>query len=135
MRHGFRQGLLTVTVLLAPAVASFGHHSVPGQFNTLTSLTLTGTFSKVEWINPHIYLHLDVKESDGTVTTWALASLPTAMMRRAGLTRESVQGKPGEVVTVAANPAREDGRRLAWVTRITYADGHSISPTAQATGQ
>ena len=131
MRHGFRRALLTVAVVLASTVASFGHHSVPGQFDTSTSLTLTGVISKVEWINPHIYLHLDVKDGNGTIATWALASLPTAMMRRAGLTRESVQGKPGEVVTVAANPAREDGRRLAWVNRITYADGHSISPTGQ----
>lgn len=131
MRHGFRRALLTVTVVLAATVASFGHHSVPGQFDTSTSLTLTGVISKVEWINPHIYVHLDVKEGNGTVTTWALASLPTAMMRRAGLTRESLQGRPGEVVMVAANPAREDGRRLAWVTKITYADGHTISPAGQ----
>jgi hypothetical protein len=48
----------------------------------------------VDWINPHIYVHLDVKESDGTTNTWALATLPTAMMRRAGLTKESLQGKP-----------------------------------------
>lgn len=131
MRHEFRPGLFALIILLAVAAASFAHHSVSGQFDTSKSLTLTGVISRVEWINPHIYLHMDVKDDTGMVTTWALASLPTAMMRRAGLTRESVQGRPGEVVTVAANPARDDARRLAWVNTITYADGHAIHLTGQ----
>ena len=121
----------TMALLLAGGSASFAHHSVSGQFDTSKSLTLTGVINRVEWINPHIYLHLDVKDESGTAITWSLASLPTAMMRRAGLTRESVQGAPGEVVTVIANPARDDSRRLAWVTRITYADGHVINLTGQ----
>lgn len=65
------------------------------------------------------------------MTTWAFATLPTAMMRRAELTRESLQGKPGEVVTVAGNPARDESKSLAWITKITYADGHTISPAEQ----
>ena len=120
-----------LAILLAGAGASFAHHSVSGQFDTSKSLTLTGVIARVEWINPHIYLHLEVKDESGTATTWSLASLPTAMMRRAGLTRESVQGMPGEVVTVVGNPARDDSRRLAWVTKITYADGHVIHLTGQ----
>ena len=64
---------------LSPVAA---HHSVPGQFDVSKPMTLTGTISKVDWINPHIYVHLDVKSDKGAVTTWALATLPTAMMRR-----------------------------------------------------
>ena len=131
MRQGFRRALPTLIVVLAATAASFAHHSVSGQFDPSKTVTLTGVISKVEWINPHIYLHLDVKADNGTVTTWALASLPTAMMRRAGLTRESVQGKPGEIVTIAANPARDESRSLGWITRITYADGHTFSPAGQ----
>lgn len=131
MPRGLRRALLTVTVALVAATASFAHHSVSGQFDTSKSLTLTGVVSRVDWINPHIYLYLDVKNGDGTVTTWALATLPTAMMRRAGLTRESLQGKPGEAVTVAANPALDASKSLAWINKITYADGHTISPTGQ----
>ena len=131
MRHGFRPALLTVALVLAATAAAFAHHSVPGQFDTTKPITLTGVISKVDWINPHIYLHLDVKEADGTVTTWALSTLPTAMMRRAGQTRESVQGKPGEVVTVAAVPARDGTKHLGWINKITYADGHTIALTGQ----
>ena len=131
MRWRFRPAILTLLLLLSATAATFAHHSVAGQFDTSKALTLTGVISKVEWINPHIYLQLDVRDEGGAVTSWALATLPTAMMRRAGLTREAVQGKPGEIVTVAANPARDESRRLAWVNKITYADGHTIQLTGQ----
>jgi hypothetical protein len=130
MRYGFRSALFAVAILLTAAAVS-AHHSVAGQFDTSKSVTLTGVISKVEWINPHIYLHMDVKDPRGDVTTWTLASLPTAMMRRAGLSRESFQGQPGELVTVEGNPARDEARNLAWVTKITFADGRAILLTGQ----
>jgi len=123
-------GLVIVTCVLAASAAA-AHHSVPGQFDTSKPMTLKGVISKVDWINPHIYVHLDVKGADGTSATWALATLPTAMMRRAGLTRETLQGKPGEVVTIDAVPARDGSKHLGWINKITYADGHTISPTGQ----
>jgi hypothetical protein len=123
--------LVAVAIGLAATATLLAHHSVPGQFDMSKPLTLKGVISKVDWINPHIYIHLEVKESDGTTNTWALATLPTAMMRRAGLTRETLQGKPGEEVTINAVPARDGSKHLAWVNKITYADGHSFSPTGQ----
>ena len=74
-------------------------------------------------MNPHIYVYLDVKETDGTVSTWALETLPTAMMRRAGLSKEAVMGTPGEVVTVQIVPARDGTKHVGWISKITYADG------------
>ena len=131
MRNRLRRLLVAAAIGVMATATLLAHHSVPGQFDMSKPLALKGVISKVDWINPHIYIHLDVKEPNGTTNTWALATLPTAMMRRAGLTREAVQGKPGEVVTVAANPARDESRRLAWVNRITYADGHTIQLTGQ----
>src|SRR5262245_15723371 len=107
MRHRFAVVLVVATfVVVAGSVSA--HHSVPGQYAASRPLTLTGVISKVEWINPHIYLHLDVKDKDGALTTWTLSTLPTAMMRRAGLTKESLQGQPGEVVTITAIAARDE---------------------------
>ena len=129
----YRLGGLCVAVVIgvtAPA-ARVAHHSVPGQFDMSKPMTLKGVISKIDWINPHIYIHLAVKETDGTTATWALATLPTAMMRRAGLTRETLQGKPGEEVTINLVPARDGSRQLGWINKITYADGHSFSPTGQ----
>ncbi len=99
------------------------HHSVPGQFDMSKSLTLKGTISKVDWINPHPYVYLDVKGVDGKVTAWALSTLPIPMLRKAGLTKETLFGKPGELVTIVANPAR-NGKKLGWIVRMTYSDGH-----------
>jgi hypothetical protein len=113
------------------ASTSFAHHSVAGQFDANKPVTLKGTVSKVEWINPHIYLFLDVKDDSGTTTTWALATLPTAMMRRAGLTKEAMIGKPGELITVDGIAARDGTKHLAWINKITYSDGHLIQLAGQ----
>jgi len=104
--------LAVLTTLLVAASAVFAHHSVAGQFDTSNSLTLKGAIAKLQWMNPHIYLYLDVKEADGTVVSWALESLPTAMMRKAGLSKESVMGVPGELVTVLVVPAKDGTQHL-----------------------
>ena len=129
----YRLGSLLVAMAIGMAVGATlqAHHSVPGQFDMSKPMTLKGVISKVDWINPHIYVRLDVKGPDGTTNTWALATLPTAMMRRAGITRESLQGKPGEEVTINAVPARDGSQHLGWINKITYADGHSFAPTGQ----
>ena len=125
MRHRFAVVLVAATLVVVAGSVS-AHHSVSGQYDASRPLTLTGVISKVDWINPHIYLHLAVKEKDGAVTTWTLSTLPTAMMRRAGLTKESLQGQPGEVVTITAIAARDETKKLGWISKITYADGHHV---------
>ena len=124
MPKRFNRLLAVLTILLVAASAVFAHHSVAGQFDTSKSLTLKGSIAKLQWMNPHIYVYIDVKEADGTVTTWALETLPTAMMRKAGLSKESVMGVPGELVTVLVVPAKDGTKHLGWISKITYADGH-----------
>ena len=90
----FRRGPLLRSVLVLTLIAvPLAHHSVPGQFDMSKSLTLNGTISKVDWINPHPYVYLDVKGVDGKVTAWALSTLPIPMLRKAGLTKETLFGK------------------------------------------
>lgn len=126
MRHRLLGVVFAVAAVLAAASVPSAHHSVAGQFDESQSLTLKGVISKVDWVNPHIYLHLDVKGTDGQVVTWALGTVPTAMARRAGLTKESISGKSGEVLTIEAIPARDGTKHLGWVSTITYADGHKF---------
>lgn len=116
--------VLIVLLALAPAVAA--HHSILGQFDVARTVTLRGTITQVDWINPHPYVHLDVMEERGAGARWALSTAPVAMLRKAGITREALRGRPGEMVTVTGFPAL-NGKPLAWVTRITYADGHFYS--------
>jgi uncharacterized protein DUF6152 len=130
MRHRVA-GIVVIAALLLAVSPARAHHSVPGQFDTSKPITLKGVITKVDWINPHIYVYMDVKDASGATAMWALSTLPTAMMRRAGLTRETLQGKPGEEVTINAVPARDGSQHLGWINKITYADGHSFSPTGQ----
>ena len=135
MRHQSNCLLAVLTVLLAAASAAIAHHSVAGQFDTSKSLTLKGSISKVEWINPHIYVYLDVREADGTVAAWALETLPTRIMRQAGLSKETVMGSPGELVTVVVVPARDGTKHVAWISKITYADGRYYALGGNGTAQ
>ena len=83
--------------------------------------------SKIDWVNPHVYIYLDVKDNNGKVTTWGLESLPTNHLRSVGLTRQDIwnNASEGEVVTVHVNPAKDLANHQAgWLLRITYADGH-----------
>lgn len=110
-------------LLWLPLLDAAAHHSVAGQFDSTKRVTLTGVISKIEWINPHTYLHLDVADEKGAITTWRLASLPTAMLRKAGLTREMLMGG-GATVTVDTILARDGTAQLVWLLKITYPDGH-----------
>jgi hypothetical protein len=123
MQHQGRGLLLASILLLVSSATPLTHHSVPGQFDMATSLTLKGTISRVDWINPHPYVYLDVRDANGGVATWALSTLPIPMLRKAGLTKDALSGQRGELVTIVAMPAR-NGKDLGWIMRITYADGH-----------
>lgn len=114
--------LLPVALALA-APSALAHHSVAGQFDSGRPVRLTGVISKIDWINPHTYFHLEVTGEDGVVTSWQLESLPTAMLRKAGLSSELIRDG-GNVVTVEAIMARDGTANLAYVLRIDYADGH-----------
>jgi hypothetical protein len=117
-------GLFMLTVASAQA-----HHSFNDIFDVDTVATLKGTISKIDWINPHVYINLDVKDSSGKVTTWGVESPPTNHLRSAGISRQDLlnNASAGEVVTVHVNPARattKADRPLGLLMRITYADGH-----------
>jgi hypothetical protein len=117
-----RRLLLVCALLPLLTRPSFAHHSIAGQFDVSKTLTLQGTIVKVDWINPHVYIFLEVAGPHDHSSTWALSTIPIAMLRKADITRESLQGEPGEIVTVVIHPAHS-GRALGWITRITYSDG------------
>lgn len=110
-----------LTVLAAGPLGA--HHSVSGQFDYDRPARLTGVISEVDWINPHIYIYLDVEERNGTVTTWRVASAPVAMLRRAGISRAMLMGD-GRPVELDVILARDGTENLAWLLTIYYADGH-----------
>jgi hypothetical protein len=109
--------------LLATAAPITAHHSFTAEYDAAKPVTLTGTVTKVEWMNPHARFYIDVKDDSGTVTSWELElGSPNALMRL-GWTRNSM--KPGEVVTVEGSLAK-DGSKLANARKITLADGRKV---------
>jgi len=107
-------------LLTSAAVSS--HHSVTGQFDPEHRVELHGVITKVDWINPHTYLHLAVKNDDGTTTDWRLESAPTAMLRKARITPDMLMDG-GSPVTIEAIMARDGTANLAWLYRIEFSDG------------
>src|ERR1700740_3838055 len=88
-----------LTAVMFSAVAS-AHHSVQSQFDIHKTVTVSGTVSKVEWINPHSYLTLNVKDASGNTQKWAFELGGAGALRRAGMSRADRGGlKPGDEVT------------------------------------
>jgi hypothetical protein len=126
MRFRFSGALAAVGLLLATAPA-MAHHGIQAQFDYDKPLTLTGTLHRVEWINPHSYMYLDVKDSTGKVKTWALEMLGPGALRKAGLSRENRSGfKVGETLTVNGFMAK-DGSDTGFVKEIMMPDGRLIT--------
>lgn len=120
----------SVTVLGAAVAMAFAasaarvaaHHSVAGQFDSERRITLSGVISDIDWVNPHINLYLD-QEEGGAVTRWRLVSVPPALMRRVGLSKEKLMAG-GATVRVEAILARDGTPHLGWVLAIHYPDGY-----------
>jgi hypothetical protein len=120
-----RRGIgVLVAAAAAAATPVLAHHSVPGTFNVEKTVAVKGTISKIDWINPHIYIYVDVKDQAGAVTTWKVETLPTNHMRRAGVTREEIlrEAKAGEVM-VHMYPAHLN-KTAGFLLRLTFPEGH-----------
>lgn len=110
-------------VSLATASWVWAHHSVLGQFDPDDRVTLSGVISKIDWINPHIYVHLDVADESGETTTWRLETVPPAYLYKAEVTQEMLMGSGGPV-RIEALRAHDKNQHLGFVIRIHYPEGH-----------
>ncbi len=130
-------GALALAAVLAPVARGvLAHHSVGGEFDSHQKVRLTGVVSRVEWANPHIYIHFQAKDPGGSVTEWRLETVPVAMMRKAGLSKAMLVGN-SQNATVDAYPARDGTAHLGYLLMITYADGHhyQFAPDSPAPGK
>ena len=116
-------GLFVVAGMLLGAVSASAHHSFAAEFDIERPLTLKGVVTKVEWVNPHVYVYVDAKDESGKITQWSLSSLGPAAIRRGGITR-AMLGQ-GQTVTIQAYHAK-DGSNFAFMRKMTFADGHSV---------
>jgi hypothetical protein len=122
---------LTVAGLFLAAIPVWAHHSFSAEFDPNRPLKLQGTVTQMEWVNPHSWIHLDVKGPDGTVTNWMVeAGPPNALLRR-GWTRKSLL--PGTVLLVEGYQAK-DGSNHANGRDITLPDGRRLFVGSSGTG-
>src|SRR5262245_6136434 len=98
------------------------HHSFAAQYDSNKPITLTGSVTRIEWMNPHVYFYIDVKESSGPVR-WAIEAGAPNTLYRAGWRKDSI--KVGDIVTVNGHLAR-DGTKLANMLTATLADGRQV---------
>ena len=122
--------VLFLVLTLAVKTAS-AHHAFAAEFDSKKPIKLQGTVTKMEWINPHSWLTIDVKRPDGTMETWEIeAGAPNAMFRR-GFNRNSLP--IGTEVVVNGFQAK-DGRKRANGRDISFPDGKKLFMGSSGTG-
>ena len=130
MRTKIAVALVAVAVALA-AMPLRAHHAFSAEFDANKPVSFKGKISKMEWTNPHVWLHLDVTGSDGKVETWAFeAGTPNVLFRR-GFTKQSLA--VGTEVMVDGYRSK-DGSRRANGRDLTFADGRKMFLGSTGTG-
>ena len=118
--------VLGAAILLAGSLPSFAHHSTTAEFDVQHRMTVSGTLTKVDWVNPHIVVFIEAKGADGGGNVaWKFESNPPAWFRRVGVSRADFAKAIGQKVTVEGNRAK-DGSLYGYLLKITYADGNAL---------
>jgi hypothetical protein len=130
-----RMKLATVVIaglaICGGATRVLAHHAFAAEFDANKPVSFKGTITKMEWVNPHTWLHVDVRKPDGAVENWAIeAGTPNVLFRR-GFTKESLL--PGTEVVVEGYQAK-DGSHRANGRDLTFPDGRKLFLGSSGTG-
>jgi Family of unknown function (DUF6152) len=127
MRTAWRDKIRYVVagiVIASMALSLFAHHSTTAVYDITKKVTIAGTLTGVEWVNPHIAVLIDVKDGRET-KSWKLETNPPSWFQRINLERQNFAKAIGQTVVVEANPAR-DGSFSALLMNIKFEDGTSV---------
>jgi hypothetical protein len=122
--------VVTAAVLLATRPVTT-HHAFAAEFDANRPVQLRGTVTKMEWINPHTWIHIDVKGQDGGVKSWMVEGGPPNTLLRRGFTKDSMP--VGAEIVVDGFQAK-DGSNRANGRDVTFADGRKLFLGSSGTG-
>ena len=123
MRKSLVFALSAAAGLLISVAPMMAHHSFAAEFDGEKPVDLMGTVTKVDWVNPHSWVYIDVKGADGTVANWGLETGPPNVLYRAGWRKDTL--KPGDSITVHGFMAKDGSHTLA-AREITTPDGRRL---------
>jgi Family of unknown function (DUF6152) len=119
---------LTAATLVMAAVPILAHHSIAAEFDSTKTITVTGTVTKLDWMNPHIWVYVNVKDASGKITKWQFEGGPPNSLRRNGWTKDSL--KEGDTVTVegirAKDPVNAEGAYVGNARNVTLPGGRRV---------
>jgi hypothetical protein len=131
MLRGLLSAVVGTGLFFVAAAPVAAHHSFAAEFDAKGPVTLRGTVKQMDWVNPHSWIHLDVKNPDGTVTTWMIeGGTPNTLLRR-GFTKNSL--KAGTELTVEGYRAK-DGTNRANGRDLILPDGKRLFLGSPGTG-
>jgi hypothetical protein len=120
--------IVAITMLLA-TVSLWAHHSPSAIFDMSKRLTLTGVLTKVDWINPHVAISIDVKTESGKTETWNFESNPPLWFKKVGVGRSDIAKAMGQPVKVEINRAKDLSSLYGYLYKITFQSGSSLELT------
>ena len=115
---------LLIAGMLLTALPLLAHHSITAEFDLNKPISFTGTVKKVDWMNPHIYTHVVVKNPDGSVIEYRVEGGPPNALYRSGWRENSLT--PGETVSVKGVRAKSESSMNVGQATITKADGTTV---------
>ena len=120
---------LTAAVLLC-ALPLVAHHAVSAEFDSSKTVTLKGVVSKVDWVNPHIFVYFDAKDAQGNIRHWGGETFAPSTLTRTGWTKKTL--KPGDEITITVFPSKA-GSSFGLVSSVVLADGQKFVPVSPET--
>lgn len=116
--------LLTAAALGTAVIQVFAHHSFSAEYDANKPITIKGTVTRFDWMNPHVRFYVETKDENGNTVTWDLELMSPNTLTRAGWNRHSL--KVGDKVTVTAYLAKDGSKRANARGQVTLADGKQV---------